>query len=254
VDVWTRGLAYLAVVALGCGSCGDSQDPAADPADGGLTMTQPSAGDVAVADLTAFSEAVAHSPRWAVARRFGPAPFESQLAETRGAVEGKVVGLQAGPRVETTSEKALGFEDPVDADTHLVLQDAHLLVEVSGTVGAGAAGIERGAVVAVPIPIWLSGSAGLTDDDFAAPVVDLLEETVPLDARTVVLIQAVDQTSDTPLLDLAGESDWNSLSAVVFEAEDGTLFGLDYVIQTAAAEHYGVGTLEELAARAAHAG
>jgi hypothetical protein len=249
--VRARVVAYLAVVALGFASCGDQGGPQAGRVDRDVTTTSVPDGQVPVAALTAFSDAVAKAPRWAQARRFGAMPFEEQLAETTGAIQGTVVGLQAGPPVERTPEEALGFEDPVNADNRVVLQDAYLMVEISHTVGASTRPLSAGEVVAVPIPIWLSGSAGLSGDDFASEVVDSLEEAVPIGAPTVVLIQAVDRSSDVPLLDLAGDSDWNSLSAVAFEAADGTLFGLDVGIQTHANEHYGVSTLDEIAAKAA---
>jgi hypothetical protein len=252
VRVRVRAMAYLGAIALlGCTACGDVEPPQDGAADRALTTTPVIASHVPIADLTKFSETVAQAPRWAVARRGGPTPFASQLAETTGAVRGTVVGLRAGPPTQSSPEDALGIEDPTGSGTTLMLQDAHLMVEVSDTFGPGAAGVQVGDVVAVPIPIWLSGSAGLTDDDFAAPAVQALEDATPLGAPTVVLISEVSGTTDTPMLDVAAATDWSSLSAVVFEASDGTLFGLDYLIQTHADDHYNVDTLDELAAVAA---
>jgi hypothetical protein len=246
-----RSIAFAATVVLaGLGACGSDDPPRAGSGGGDLTTTSLEEVGVSVGELERFSTSVAETPYWATVRRAGPMPFASQLEDTRGAVRGEVIGFEAGRPRDLSSMEAIGFEDPVGDGAVFVRQDVHLMVKVTATVGRGAEGLRVGDVVAVPIPIWLSGRDGLSGDDFAAEVVARLAGEAPIGAPTLVLIADVLSTEDGSKLDTAGDSDFNSLSGVVFEAADGTLVGLDYVVGPNAEKHYGVDTLDDLASKA----
>lgn len=230
-----RRTALLVAAAVLLPACGSSEDDdtivrAASSSTTTTTVATTTNRDPrpTIQELEVFSTELSETPAWASVDRFGPAPLAALLEGVVGVVVGTVVRLEEGPADEFPAGEL--FDPAPDPGI--------------------AEGLAPGTEVGVPVAIWLSGSTGLAPaflDREVTRIVENLASWAPVGGRAAVLVTAVEPTA-TGVVQAATPFPGGTTtpSAVVFEAVDGTLFGLDWLVGDIAPSYYGVSTLDEL--------
>ncbi len=120
--------------------------------------------------------------------------------------------------------------------------------------GAELEALLPGETVAVPVAVWFSGAGAPQRDDVTADVVTRLRDAIPQGARLTVHAAGIDTAgavSSAPELLLPEMVGLPTPAAITFEASNGNLVNLDWLVADDAETYLGVTSFDELVERAA---
>lgn len=250
-------LVAMGVIALALTACTGSTGTEISAGGAPSTSSSEPAASPAPVDAVAFSNSVAQLPAWASIKRGPPTDAQELESAATGVAFGTVVGVAPGSQKKVSSTElsgSLSDVEPVMFDQLYV----DLLINVDAVTGSLGESVTVGDRVAVPIIVWMAGTAPESLDDatvqdvqneIVADALRGLEMTVPTGARIAVLGTTATARADggvqlvTPM-----SGSFPNPAAVTFEEASGRLVSLDWQIGEHAKEYFAVESLGEIAA------